>query len=44
MRVFPFAGGDPDELVVIAVRLDRGFWTEPGLMTETKGTITAPPE
>ena len=40
----PFAGAGPDELVVILVRLDPGILTDAGLLTETKGAITAPPE
>jgi len=41
---FPFAGDDLDEQVVIEVRLERGFLTEPGELTATKGDITKPPE
>jgi prepilin-type N-terminal cleavage/methylation domain-containing protein len=40
----PFAGSDPDEKVVIRVELERGYLTEGGFQTETKGAITAVPE
>jgi type II secretory pathway pseudopilin PulG len=40
----PFAGFDPDEKVVIRVELERGYLTESGLQTETKGAITSLPE
>jgi hypothetical protein len=40
----PFAGVDPDELVVIEVKLERGFLVEAGHLTTTKGEITKPPE
>jgi hypothetical protein len=36
----PFAGSDPDEQVVIRVRVDRGFLTEPDTLTATKGDLT----
>jgi len=42
VRFVPFAGADPDDMVVIAVKVDQGFLTEAGLMTETKGAITTP--
>ena len=38
----PFAGADPDELVVILVRIDPGFLTDRGSLTATKGRITKP--
>jgi len=41
---YPFAGADPDGQVVIEVRLERGFLTEAGELTATKGDITKPPE
>ncbi len=40
----PFAGTDPDEQVVIHVRLERGFLTEAGWLTASKGDITKPRE
>jgi prepilin-type N-terminal cleavage/methylation domain-containing protein len=40
----PFAGDDPDEQIVILARLERGFLTEPGELTATKGDITKPPQ
>jgi prepilin-type N-terminal cleavage/methylation domain-containing protein len=40
----PFAGADPDEQVVIRVKLERGYLTEPGQQTATKGEITEVPE
>ena len=40
----PFDGSDPDEKVVIRVELERGYLTESGLQTETKGAITSLPE
>lgn len=39
----PFAGADPDDLVVIRVRIEAGFLTERGSLTATKGRITKPP-
>jgi prepilin-type N-terminal cleavage/methylation domain-containing protein len=39
----PFAGADPDEQVVIEVRLGSGFLVEAGQLTATKGEITKPP-
>ena len=39
-----FAGTDPDELVVIKVRLRRGFWTDLRQFQARKGDITRPPE
>jgi hypothetical protein len=41
---FPFAGADPDEQVVIRVRLEPGFLVEAGHLTATKGEITKLPE
>jgi len=38
----PFAGSDPDEQVVIKVRLQKGFFTDPSNMEATKGEITRP--
>ncbi len=38
----PFAGTDPDDLVVIRVRIEAGFLTERGSLTATKGRITKP--
>lgn len=40
----PFAGTDPDDQIVILVRLERGFLVEAGQLTATKGDITNPPE
>ena len=40
----PFAGTDPDELIVIKVRLRRGFWTDLRQLEARKGDITRPPE
>jgi len=40
----PFAGNDPDEQVVIHVRLERGFLTEAGWLSASKGDITKPRE
>jgi prepilin-type N-terminal cleavage/methylation domain-containing protein len=40
----PFAGADPDEQVVIKVRLEPGFLVEAGQLTATKGEITKPPD
>lgn len=37
---FPFAGADPDDKVVILVKIEPGFLTEAGFLTETKGAIT----
>jgi hypothetical protein len=39
---FPFAGSDPDDKIVILVRLESGFLTEAGTLTDTKGAITKP--
>jgi hypothetical protein len=39
----PFVGADPDEQVVIEVRLESGFLVEAGQLTATKGEITKPP-
>jgi prepilin-type N-terminal cleavage/methylation domain-containing protein len=40
----PFEGSDPDEKTVIQIEWVRGFWTEAGLCTETKGAITRIPQ
>ena len=40
----PFAGADPDEQIVIRVEVERGFLTEAGQQTTTKGDITKLPE
>jgi hypothetical protein len=40
----PFAGADPDEQIVIRVELERGFLSEAGQQTRTKGDITRLPE
>jgi hypothetical protein len=40
---FPFAGSDPDDKVVIYVRLKRGFLTESSELTERKEAITRVP-
>lgn len=37
---FPFTGADPDDTIVIRVRLERGFLMDGGFLTETKGAIT----
>jgi prepilin-type N-terminal cleavage/methylation domain-containing protein len=42
VKYVPFAGPDPEDLVVIEVRLEPGFLVEPGLLTATKGDITKP--
>ena len=44
VRMTPFAGNDPDTLVVIHVTLKRGFLTDAGALTVTKGEITAVPK
>ena len=44
VKFVAFEGDDPDDMVVIAVKLDAGFLTEAGLLTETKGAITRHPE
>ena len=41
---FPFAGADPDEQVVIDVRLARGLLVEGGHLTATQGEMTQPPK
>ena len=41
---FPFAGSDPDEQIVILVRLERGFLVDEGELTATKEDIVEPPE
>ena len=38
----PFAGSDPDDQVVILVRIEPGFLTEAGVLIETKERITKP--
>ena len=38
----PFAGSDPEEQVVIKVRLQKGFFTDPSNLEATKGEITRP--
>jgi prepilin-type N-terminal cleavage/methylation domain-containing protein len=38
----PFAGSDPDEQVVIKVRLRKGFFTDLNQLEATKGEITRP--
>jgi len=40
----PFSGSDPDDKVVIRVELRRGFLTQSGALTQTKGWITRVPE
>ncbi len=40
----PFAGADPDDKVVIVVRVEPGFLFTGGILSETKGRITNPPE
>ena len=40
----PFAGSDSDEKIVIRVELQRGNWTEAGVLTETKGDIAKLPQ
>jgi competence protein ComGC len=40
----PFAGSDPDEKVVIKVEVQRGYFTDPGIQSATKGDITKLPE
>ena len=40
----PFSGSDPDEKVIIRVELDRGYLTDAGFLTETKGHIARAPE
>jgi prepilin-type N-terminal cleavage/methylation domain-containing protein len=39
----PFASTDPEEKMVIRVRLDEGFLTRSGYLTATKGQITRVP-
>lgn len=41
---FPFAGTDPDEQVVIAVRFEAGFLVDRHLKTASKGDICRSPE
>jgi prepilin-type N-terminal cleavage/methylation domain-containing protein len=38
----PFAGSDPDDHVVVKVRLRKGFFTDPNNLEATKGEITRP--
>jgi prepilin-type N-terminal cleavage/methylation domain-containing protein len=38
----PFAGSDPDDQVVIKVRLLKGFFTDASNVEATKGEITRP--
>jgi type II secretory pathway pseudopilin PulG len=40
----PFAGSDSDEKIVIRVELQRGYLTEPGVLTETKGDLARLPQ
>ena len=40
----PFAGADPDDQVVIKVRLQWGFLTDLSHLEATKGEITRPPD
>ena len=44
----PFSGSDPDDQVVILVKIESGFltkfFTDTGFLTETKGSLTKPPE
>ena len=44
VKFVAFEGDDPNDMVVIAVKLETGFLTEAGLLTETKASITRPPE
>ena len=39
----PFAGADPDDQIVIHVKLKRGFWTDGGELIERKEAITHVP-
>ncbi len=39
----PFSGSDPGDMVVISVKLGRGFWTDRGFLSETKEAITRVP-
>jgi prepilin-type N-terminal cleavage/methylation domain-containing protein len=40
----PFAGSDSEKKVVIRVELQRGYFTEEGIETATKGSITSLPK
>jgi hypothetical protein len=40
----PFAGSDSDDKLVILVALRKGYFTEAGILTETKGDICKVPE
>ena len=40
----PFSGADPTNLVVVAVRIDSGFFTDKATLVLTKGEIVAPPQ
>jgi prepilin-type N-terminal cleavage/methylation domain-containing protein len=42
MAIIPFAGSDPDEQVVIKVRLRKGFFADMRNLEATKGEITRP--
>ena len=44
VRFVPFSAFDPDEKIFIRVSLDRGYLTEAGMLTESKGRITKLPE
>lgn len=44
VQFYPFAGSDADGTVVIDVALKRGFLTDGGSITVTKGEITAEPK
>lgn len=38
----PFQGSDPDDQVVIVVKIESGFLTTAQVLTENKGAITKP--
>ncbi len=40
----PFSGVDPTNLVVVAVRIDSGFFTDRATLVLTKGEIVEPPQ
>jgi prepilin-type N-terminal cleavage/methylation domain-containing protein len=40
----PFAGLDSDDMIVIRVELQRGNWTEAGVLTRTKGDMAKLPQ
>lgn len=40
----PFKGSDPEDQVIIAVKIESGFLTEAQILTEKKEAITKPPE